>query len=91
MNHRCIFFLVLINCLGIYSSSSFVSASQTAEYGNKYKDLMRLQSIVADIPGVCIPEFIGISSDRIEAFLKEHAPHITEQYQSLINNDKKAL
>lgn len=49
--------------------------------GNKHHNLVKLQSIVSDIPEVIIPEFIGISSQRIEVFLRKHEPSIFDDYE----------
>lgn len=50
-------------------------------YGNKYKNLIRLRNIFADIPEVSVPEFIGISTERVMAFLEEAQNACFADYQ----------
>jgi hypothetical protein len=47
--------------------------------GNKHKNLVRLNSIVN------VPEFVGISTGRVEAYLREQNPALFDEYASAIS------
>ncbi len=56
--------------------------------GNKHKNLVLLKDIVQGTPRVVIPEFMGISSRRVEDFLKQHKKYqvidILDEYERAI-------
>jgi hypothetical protein len=52
--------------------------------GNKHKNLILLKEIIKDIPHTAVPDFIGIPSTRIEAFLRQHVPEIFIAYSHLL-------
>lgn len=59
--------------------------------GNKHANLVKLQTIVQSVVDVEVPEFMGISTGRIEAFLRKHAPQIFNKYSFVVKrlNGKK--
>jgi len=69
--------------------TAFFVVCQAAEHdgvawcGNKHKNLVILRDIVQGMPGVAVPEFLGISTDRVEKFLKEHNPLIFADYETV--------
>lgn len=52
--------------------------------GNKHKNLVRLQAIVQDIPDAVIPEFVGVPTRRVEAFLRQYTPDIFDKYATVV-------
>lgn len=52
--------------------------------GNKHKNLALLQSIMHNVPGVAIPEFIGVPSTRVENFLNRHAPTCLADFNNVV-------
>jgi phosphoenolpyruvate synthase/pyruvate phosphate dikinase len=72
---------------GLYTfmGQSIVQAQDLASfYGNKYANLVKLNDILVDEPGVTVPAFIGIDTNRIETFLRLHDPYIFDDYQKAI-------
>jgi phosphohistidine swiveling domain-containing protein len=68
--------LFLFVCFG----ASAQQASDAAWCGNKHKNLVILRDIVQGMPNVEVPAFLGISSDRVEKFLRQHAASIFTDY-----------
>ncbi len=53
--------------------------------GNKHANLVKLQTIVQSTSDVEVPPFIGISTGRVEAFLRKHSPQIFKKYAFVVN------
>lgn len=51
--------------------------------GNKHKNLVILRDMLKNEQDVEIPAFIGISTGRVESFIRNHNPEIMEMYASL--------
>lgn len=76
----CVFITLLVDF-----TPSFVwclDGQQSGWCGNKHKNLVILRDIVQDMPGVAVPPFLGISTERVERFLEQYAPSLFSDYAS---------
>ena len=62
-------------------------ASEPESCGKKHDNLVNLQKICRDEAQVKIPPFFGITSSRVEQFLRTHAPAVFQEYADIIKNN----
>lgn len=63
-----------------------IHAAQEEVFGKKHDNLVKLKSLCAHTPQVAVPEFFGISSQRVEEFLSSYDPKIFIAYNTLLDH-----
>jgi hypothetical protein len=83
MFQHCYKFIALV--IALQSVFIAFSIENDSWCGNKHYNLVKLQEIVEHYPQVQVPPFIGISTGRVESFLKKHIPSLFDDFNRLKN------
>jgi len=82
MKNRNLLFSICI--ISAYFSSILPSDNRSNWCGNKHKNLVILRDALTGLNNVSVPEFVGISTSRVETFIQQYAPDVFAYYAYII-------
>ena len=83
------FFITSTIIFSAYAPCIWLDIPSSDWCGNKHANLVKLQSSLPVNNNIAIPPFVGISTQRVEKFLRLHKPKIFSQLEQVSNHLQK--